>query len=67
MNLNQVTMPSLNVDLATAFYQKLGLTLIVDARPRYVRFVCPNGQAFFSVRLAFPHQLYLYWSSVKNA
>ena len=51
MNLNQVTMPSLNVDLATVFYQKLGLTLIVDARPRYVRFVCPNGQSTLSVHL----------------
>lgn len=49
MNLNQVTIPSLNVERATLFYQALGLELIVDALPRYVRFECPNGNATFSI------------------
>ena len=49
MNLNQVTVPSVNVEAATAFYMKLGLILIVDARPDYVRFECPAGDATFSV------------------
>lgn len=49
MNLNQVTVPSQNVEASTVFYQKLGLKLIVDARPHYVRFECPAGDATFSV------------------
>lgn len=51
MNLNQVTIPSINLEKATIFYQKLGLKLIVDARPRYVRFECPEGDATFSIHL----------------
>lgn len=49
MNLNQITIPSLNVEKATEFYRKLGLHLIVEAFPRYVRFECPNGDATFSI------------------
>ena len=51
MNLNQVTIPSLDVEKATEFYKKLGLHLIVDARPRYVRFELPDGDATFSIHL----------------
>lgn len=51
MNLNQVTIPSLNVEKAVAFYQTLGLKLIVDALPRYARFELPNGDSTFSVHL----------------
>ncbi|MDP5081381.1 MAG: VOC family protein, partial [Winogradskyella sp.] len=43
MNLNQVTILSLDVEKSTLFYKNLGLKLIVDALPRYVRFECPNG------------------------
>lgn len=49
MDLNQVTISSLNVSNATKFYQTLGLHLIVDALPRYVRFECPNGNSTFSI------------------
>ncbi len=49
MNLNQITIPSLEVVRATEFYKKLGLLLIVDALPRYVRFECPNGGSTFSI------------------
>ena len=49
MNLNQVTIPSLDVEKATEFYKTLGLTLIVEALPRYVRFECPNGDSTFSI------------------
>ena len=49
MNLNQITIPSLDVEKATVFYQTLGLHLIVEAFPRYVRFVCPNGDSTFSI------------------
>ncbi|WP_422105383.1 VOC family protein [Winogradskyella sp.] len=51
MNLNQITIPSLDVVKATAFYKKLGLLLIVDALPRYVRFECPDGDSTFSIHV----------------
>ncbi len=46
MNLNQVTVPSTDVARAVAFYQRLGLTLIVLDLPGYARFECPNGATF---------------------
>jgi len=49
MNLNQVTIPSLDVEKATEFYKTLGLLLIVDALPRYARFECPDGESTFSI------------------
>ena len=49
MNLNQVTVLSGDVHASVEFYQKLGLRLIVDSAPRYVRFECPDGGATFSV------------------
>ncbi len=49
MNLNQITIPSLNVARAVTFYQQLGLIQIVDSAPRYVRFVCPDGGSTFSI------------------
>ena len=49
MNLNQITIPSINVEKAVAFYIILGLKLIVDSIPRYVRFECPDGDATFSI------------------
>jgi catechol 2,3-dioxygenase-like lactoylglutathione lyase family enzyme len=52
MNLNQVTVPSRNLEVSIAFYQGLGLELIVDSRPRYARFVLPEGQATLSLHLS---------------
>jgi len=49
MNLNQITVPSINVEKSVEFYKILGLHLIVDAVPNYVRFECPNGDATFSI------------------
>ena len=51
MNLNQVTVPSIDVKKSIDFYKILGLTLIVEALPHYARFECPNGEATFSVHL----------------
>ena len=51
MNLNQVTIPSLNLDKSVAFYQTMGLKLIVSALPRYARFECPDGDSTFSIHL----------------
>ena len=49
MDLNQVTIGSTDVARSTRFYQQLGLRLVVDSAPRYVRFECPNGAATFSI------------------
>lgn len=49
MNLNQITVPSLDLSKSIPFYQKLGLRLIVKALPDYARFVCPDGEATFSI------------------
>ena len=49
MNLNQVTVPSLDIEKSVAFYQKLGLELIVSSLPNYARFLCPDGNSTFSI------------------
>lgn len=49
MNLNQITIPSRDLYISVKFYQKLGLTLIVDALPDYARFACPEGDSTFSI------------------
>ena len=51
MRLNQITIPSLDVERSVKFYKKLGMHLIVDALPRYVRFELPDGEATFSIHL----------------
>lgn len=51
MNLNQITIPSINVEKAIVFYQMLGLKLIVESLPKYARFECVNGDATFSIHL----------------
>jgi len=49
MNLNQITVPSLDLTKSIPFYEKLGLKLIVKSLPHYARFECPNGTATFSI------------------
>ncbi len=49
MNLNQITVPSLDLTKSIPFYEKMGLKLIVKSLPHYARFVCPNGTATFSL------------------
>lgn len=49
MNLNQITIPSLDVEKATEFYKILGLNIIVDALPKYVRFECKKGDTTLSI------------------
>lgn len=49
MNLNQITIASTDVEKSVRFYTTLGLNLIVDALPRYVRFECPDGESTFSI------------------
>lgn len=49
MNLNQITVPALDLTVSIPFYQKLGLKLIVKSLPHYARFVCPEGGSTFSL------------------
>lgn len=51
MNLNQITLPTTNLEQSVAFYRDMGFALIVHAPPRYARFECPEGDATFSVHL----------------
>lgn len=50
MNLNQVTVPALEVAASVDFYSRLGLELLVSS-PHYARFRCPEGESSFSVHL----------------
>jgi catechol 2,3-dioxygenase-like lactoylglutathione lyase family enzyme len=49
MRLNQVTVPSTDISRSVEFYKRLGLIQIVESLPRYARFVCPDGNATFSI------------------
>ena len=51
MNLNQITIPSRDLEKSLNFYEQLGLKLIVNALPRYLRFLCRDGNSTFSVHL----------------
>ncbi|MBC7768055.1 MAG: VOC family protein [Phycisphaerales bacterium] len=51
MRLNQVTAGAANLEQSIAFYQLLGLRLIVKS-PHYARFELPRGEATFSLHIA---------------
>ncbi len=52
MRLNQVTLPASDLAKSVEFYQALGLSLIVNALPRYARFEVPGNSASLSVHQA---------------
>jgi catechol 2,3-dioxygenase-like lactoylglutathione lyase family enzyme len=49
MNLNQITISVRDVAKSIAFYEQLGLQLIVKSLPTYARFECPMGESTFSL------------------
>lgn len=51
MRLNQVTAPATDLAASIAFYQRLGLRLIVRSE-HYARFEVPDGEATFSLHAA---------------
>lgn len=51
MQLNQVTLPAIDVAASVAFYQSMGFELIVSS-PHYARFKSTVGDSTFSVHLA---------------
>ncbi len=65
MNLNQITVPALDVAASIKFYKTLGLKLIVESLPHYARFVCPDGNSTFSIhqtkQLAKGEGIYVYF------
>lgn len=48
MNLNQITLPALDVAASVAFFRGMGFVQIVDSA-HYARFECLAGDATFSV------------------
>lgn len=54
MNLNQITLPVVDLPKAIGFYLKLGFTQIVDS-PQYARFMCPDGDSTFSLAVDNSH------------
>jgi predicted enzyme related to lactoylglutathione lyase len=52
MNLNQVTIYSEKPVETVEFFQKLGLSIIIDSLPRYARLECPDGESTLSVHVA---------------
>jgi len=51
LRLNQITVPSLDLEISIPFYKKLGLELIVHSNSHYARFQCPEGESTFSIHL----------------
>jgi catechol 2,3-dioxygenase-like lactoylglutathione lyase family enzyme len=49
VNFNQITIYTSKMAESVEFYEKLGLRLIVDALPRYVRFEFPEGGSTLSL------------------
>ena len=67
MELNQVTLPALDVAASVSFYAKLGFELIVS-EPHYARFKATVGNGTFSVHavaaLGEPSQTIVYFECV---
>ncbi len=51
MKINQLTLPSLDIEKSVSFYQELGLRLIVLDLPHYARFVNEEDKVTLSVHL----------------
>jgi len=51
MRLNHVTLIVSEFERSKAFYEALGLLQIVDAPPRYARFMLPDGGATLSIEV----------------
>lgn len=65
MNLNQITVPSLDLTKSIPFYKKLGMKLIVKSLPHYARFECSEGGSTFSLhqveKLPIGEGIYIYF------
>ena len=65
MNLNQITIPSIELSRSIIFYEELGLKLIVESLPNYARFECREGNSTFSIHLIeelpVDNEIYIYF------
>ena len=50
MNLNQITLPALDIPASVAFYKRLGCALLVESA-HYARFKAPKGDVTLSIHL----------------
>ena len=48
MDLNQITLPAVDIEASKRFYRRMGFLQIVDS-PHYARFSCPVGGSTFSL------------------
>jgi catechol 2,3-dioxygenase-like lactoylglutathione lyase family enzyme len=48
MNLNQVTLPAVDIERSADFYRRMGFKQIVSS-PHYARFECSAGDSTFSL------------------
>ena len=48
MNLNQITLPALDIPASVAFYKRLGCALLVESA-HYARFKAPKGDVTLSI------------------
>ncbi|TFG92163.1 MAG: VOC family protein [Myxococcales bacterium] len=51
MRFNHITLDVRDFERSKSFYRTLGLIQIVDAPPRYARFVFPEGDATLSIEV----------------
>jgi catechol 2,3-dioxygenase-like lactoylglutathione lyase family enzyme len=56
VRLNHVTVGVTDIERSVEFYKRLGLEQIVANYPSYARFVCPDGDATFSLHGLEPGQ-----------
>jgi catechol 2,3-dioxygenase-like lactoylglutathione lyase family enzyme len=54
VRFNHATIIVTDLERAKTFYTTFGLEMIVDAPPRYARFIIPGNQATFSIEVT-PH------------
>jgi Glyoxalase/Bleomycin resistance protein/Dioxygenase superfamily len=52
MNLNQVTLPAVDVGPAVDSYRRLGLRLLVEDLPRHAHLELPNSEGTLSIEQA---------------
>jgi len=48
VNLNQITLPAINIEASAAFFRNMGFSQIVESED-YARFECPRGESTFSI------------------
>lgn len=51
MDLNQITVDTIDLDRSALFYEKLGMRRIVWSPPRYARYEAANGSTTLSLHL----------------